>query len=137
MLLKKKIFEYFFYDSNLGLSGAGPFCTPGPFHLNKFGRDPTRQCYILNFKHLSKVVLQKIFIFFSIYFYGLNIGPPGAGPSCTQEPSFEQTWLRTTRQCYIPNFKHLSQVVPKKKVFEYFSMYFYGLNLGSLGKEPC
>ena len=27
-----------------------------------------------------------------IYFYGLNLGPPGAGPSCTQGPSFEQTW---------------------------------------------
>ena len=26
------------------------------------------------------------------YFYGLNLGPPGAGPSCTQGPSFEQTW---------------------------------------------
>ena len=35
--------------------------------------------------------------FFFIYFYGLNIGPPGAGPSCTQGPSFNQTWLRTTR----------------------------------------
>ena len=73
--------------------------------------------------------------FFFIYFYGLNIGPPGAGPSCIQGPSFEQTWLRTTRKCYVPNFKHLSQVV-LKKIFEYFSMYFYGLNLGSPGKEP-
>ena len=82
------------------------------------------------------MVLQKIFIFF--YFYGLNIRPPGAGPPCAQGPLFAQTWLRTTRQCYIPNFKHLSQVVLKKKIFEYFSMYmyFYGLNLVSPGKEP-
>ena len=29
---------------------------------------------------------------FFIYFNGLNIGPPGAGPSCTHGPSFEQTW---------------------------------------------
>ena len=49
------------------------------------------KCYILNFKHLSKVVLQKILKVFFIYFYGLNIGPPGAGPSCIQGPSFEQT----------------------------------------------
>ena len=27
------------------------------------------------------------------------------------------------------NFKHRSQVVLKKKIFEYFSMYLYGLNL--------
>ena len=40
---------------------------------------------------MSKVVLQKILIFF-IYFYGLNIGPPVVGPSCTQGSSFEQTW---------------------------------------------
>ena len=29
-------------------------------------------------------------------------------------------------QCNIPNFKHLSEVVLKKNIFEYFSMYFYG-----------
>ena len=76
----------------------------------------------------------KRFIF--IYFYGLNIGPPGLWSSCTQGPSFEQTWSRTTRQSYIANFKHLSRVVLKKKIFEYFSMYFYGSNLGYPGKEP-
>ena len=29
---------------------------------------------------------------FFYYFYGLNLGPPGMGPSYTQGPSFEQTW---------------------------------------------
>ena len=48
---------------------------------------------------------------FLIYFYGLNLGPAGAGPSWTLGPSFEHTWQRTTSQCYIPNFKHLSQAV--------------------------
>ena len=88
------------------------------------------QCYIPNFKHLSQTVLKKkIFEYFSMYFYGLNLGRPAAGPFWNLGPSFEQTWYRTTRQCYIPNFKHLSQVVLKKMIFEYFSMYFYGLNL--------
>ena len=32
------------------------------------------------------------FDFLKIYFYGLNIAPPGSGPSCTQGPSFDQTW---------------------------------------------
>ena len=32
---------------------------------------------------------------------------------------------RTSRQCYILNFMHLSKVVLKKKIFEYFSMYFF------------
>ena len=31
---------------------------------------------------------EKVFI----YFYGLNLGPPGAGSSCTQGPSIEQNW---------------------------------------------
>ena len=31
---------------------------------------------------------EKVFI----YFYSLNQGPPGAGPSCTQGPSTEQNW---------------------------------------------
>ena len=68
----------------------------------------------------------------SVYFCGWNLGPPGAGQSWILGSLFEQIWLRTTRQCYIPDFKHLSQVVLKKKIFEYFSMYFYGLNLGPL-----
>ena len=32
------------------------------------------------------------FEYFSMYFYGLNLGAPGAGPSWTLGPSFEQTW---------------------------------------------
>ena len=86
---------------------------------------------------LSQVVLRKIFEYFSMYFYGLNLGPPCLGPSWTLCPSFEETWLRTTRQCYIPNVKNLSQVVLKKKILEYFSMYFYGLNLSPHSVGPC
>ena len=32
------------------------------------------------------------FEYISMYFYGLNLGPPGAGLSWTLGPSFEQTW---------------------------------------------
>ena len=35
---------------------------------------------------------------------------------------------------FIPNFKHLSQVVLKQKIYQYFSMYFYGSNLGPLAR---
>ena len=31
------------------------------------------------------------------------------------------------------NFEHMKQVIPKKN-FEYFSMYFYGSNPGTLGQ---
>ena len=70
------------------------------------------------------------FLIFLMYFYGP--GTPWGRAIFEPGPSFEQTWYRTTRQRYIPNFKHLSQVVLKKKIFEYFSMHFYGLNLGPL-----
>ena len=72
-----------------------------------------------NFKHLSQMVLKKIFEDFSMYFFDLNLRPPGAEPSWTLGPSFEQTCLNTTRQCYIPNVKQLNQTVLKKKIFEY------------------
>ena len=42
-----------------------------------------------NFKHLSQVVLKKMI---SMYIYDLNQGSPGAGPSWTLGPSFEQNW---------------------------------------------
>ena len=32
------------------------------------------------------------FEYFSTYFYDINLGPPGAGPSWNLGPSFEQTW---------------------------------------------
>ena len=37
-------------------------------------------------------------------------------------------------QCYIPKFKHLNHVVLKQKIFQYFSMYVYGSNLGPLAR---
>ena len=67
---------------------------PRGLRLNKPVRSKraTRQCYILHFKHLSQMVLTKSFEYCSMYFYGLNLGPAGAGPSLTLEPSIEQTW---------------------------------------------
>ena len=38
---------------------------------------------------LSQMVLKKIFEYFSMYFYGLNLGPPAAGLSWNLGPSFE------------------------------------------------
>ena len=81
-----------FYGSNLGPPGTGPSSNLGPSYVQNWLRT-TRQCYILNFKHASQEVLkEKLFEYFSLYFYDLNLGPPGAGPSCSLRPSFEQTW---------------------------------------------
>ena len=43
--------------------------------------------------------------FFSMYFFDSNLGPPVPGPSKTLDPHFNK---------YLPNFKHLSQVVLMK-----------------------
>ena len=51
-------------------------------------------------------------------------------------PPFEQSQKSSTMKSSIPNFKHLSQVVLQKKIFEYFSTSFYGMNLGPPGKDP-
>ena len=44
----------------------------------------TRPWYLLNFKHLIQVILnKKIFEYISMHFYGSNLGPPGPGLSWT------------------------------------------------------
>ena len=63
---------------------------------------------LTKFKHLSQVVLKKIFEYYSMYSYGSNVGLPVAVLSWTLGTSFEQTWFRITRQCCIPYFTHLS-----------------------------
>ena len=56
--------------------------TSRDLQLNKIGKRPLGKCFKSNLKHLSQVVLKKkIFEYFSIYFYDLNLGPLGAGPS--------------------------------------------------------
>ena len=35
---------------------------------------------------------EEVFYYFSMYFYGLNLGHPGKEPSWILGPSFEQTW---------------------------------------------
>ena len=70
-----------------------------------------------------------------MFFCGSNLGPLARGHLGTWNLHLKKTWLKASRQCYIPNFKHLGQVVMKKN-FEYISMYFYGSNLGNPAEEP-
>ena len=53
---------------------------PRDLQLNKIGKRPLRKCFISNLKYLRQVVLKKkISEYFSIYFYGLNLGTPDRG----------------------------------------------------------
>ena len=66
--------------------------------------------------------------YFFMYFFYSNLEPPGAGPSWIQGPLFEQTCKGPLdMQCNIPNFKYLSKVVLKKKIFYFFSYVFLWL----------
>ena len=82
-------------------------------------------------------------------FKSLNPKPSAAKLFGTLRPSFEQTKKSSTMQSSIPNFKQLSQVVLKHKIFFMFSYVFlcfkplaYGhfgpsdLGLNKLGKRP-
>ena len=61
---------------------------PWDLYLNKISKEPLGHA-ILHFKHPSQVVLKKKdFEYFSMYFYDLNLGPPGVGPTWTLGPSF-------------------------------------------------
>ena len=46
---------------------------------------------VTDFGPSTKYISEDFLIFF-MYFYGLSLGPPGAGPSSNQGSSFEQTW---------------------------------------------
>ena len=70
-----------------------------------------------NVKHLMQVVLKEnIFNSFAMYCYASNTQPSGIGPFWTPGSSFYQSLLRTTKQYFIPNFQHLSQVVLKNSL---------------------
>ena len=65
---------------------------PRGLHLNKLLKDHYAMQHNKFQASPSKVVQKKIFEYFSMYFYGLNLGPPCLGPSWILWPSFEETW---------------------------------------------
>ena len=58
---------------------------PKDLHLNKLGKGPLCNVIYQIQASLSQVVLKKLFEYFSMYFYSLNLGPPRVGPSWTLE----------------------------------------------------
>ena len=64
---------------------------------------------------------EKVFI----YFYGLNLGPLVRGHLTPWDLQLNKIGKRPLGKCFILNLEHLSQVVLKKKLFEYFPIYFY------------
>ena len=69
----------------------------------------------------------------SLEFKSSNPKPSAAELFWYLRPPFEQTQKSSTMQSTIPNFKHLSQVVLKQKIFFILPMYFYASNPGAPG----
>ena len=94
VVLKKKILNFFYvflwFEPRTPLLGA--ILDPVAFIRTNLVKDHYAKQHNKFQASLSQVVLKKIFEYFSMYFYGLNLGPPCLGPSWTLWPSFGETW---------------------------------------------
>ena len=58
------------------------------------------------------------------YMYIMKINdPPRAGPILTRGPLFEQSWQRSTTQCFMPNILPVAFANSEKKIFLCFTIY--------------
>ena len=103
-----------FYGSNLGPLVLGH---PGPWDLglNELGKGPPSNATYQISSTWAKQFWRRRFL--SIFHFWTQ-DPPTTGPFWTPGPPFEQTWLRSTRQCYIPNIKALGSAVSEEMSFE-------------------
>ena len=100
--------------------GAGPVLSPGASYEQTWKRS-TRTCYIPNIKTLGLLVSEKKnFEVCLLCSYVLTCEPQGSPRGIVLSPgaSYEQTWKRSTRTCYIPNIKTLGLLVSEKKNLE-------------------
>ena len=106
------ILFYVFLGSKLGPGTSWTL----DLHFNKLSKIPLSNAtyQISNIRQEEDIL--------SMHIYGSNLGPFCAGPSWTLGPWFEQIWLRTTRQCYVSNFKDMSQAVLEKNICRYISL---------------
>ena len=65
---------------------------PWDIALNEFGRRPLEMLHTKFQTSEHSGSKEEDIGNFIMYFYGLNLGPPGAGPASTQGLSFEQNW---------------------------------------------
>ena len=86
--------------------------------MNKLGRGPQRDAIyqISNFYAIQFQKRKKLKMGFFVPLFQLVT--PGVGPVLTPGASYEQTWKRSSRRCYIPNIKALGLSFSEKKNFE-------------------
>ena len=98
---------------------------PKGHHMNRLGRGQqghaAYQISKLYAFHFQRRRTSKMGFFVSMF----QLVTPGVRPVLTPGISYEQTWLRSTRRCYIPNIKDLALTVWDKKIFKNFLLYLY------------
>ena len=103
--------------------GAGQVLTPGASYEQSWYRS-TRRCYIPNIKALHHLVSEKKnFKVFLLCSYVSNLWPLGRGQFWPPGASYEQSWYRSTKRCYIQNIKALHLLVSEKKIFKDFASF--------------
>ena len=93
--------------------------------MNKLGRCPlgdskNQISKLYTFQFQRKRIL-KMGFFVPMF----QLVTPVLGPILTLGASYEQTWKRSTRRCYIPNIKALALMVWDKEIFKNFLLYLY------------
>ena len=110
-------FSFFVPTVQLVTPRAGPVLTLGA-SCEQTWYSSTRRCYIQNIKTQGlPVSKKKNFKVCHLCSY-VPTCDPRMGPVLTQGASYEQTWERSTRRCYIPNIKAVGLSVSEKKNFE-------------------
>ena len=81
-----------FYDLNLGPPRCRTILDPLTFILLNLIKDHYAKLHTKFPASKPSNSEKEDFLIFSMYFYGLNLGPPGMGPSWILGPLFEQNW---------------------------------------------
>ena len=93
--------------------------------MNKLGRGPQGDA-TYQISNLYAIQYQRRKILKMSFFVPMfQLVTPGAGPVLTPGTSYEQTRLRSSRRCYIPNITALGLPVSEKKNFEIFFLCSY------------
>ena len=114
------IFSMQFYGLNLGRLTRGHL-GPWDLHLNKLGRGSLGNATYQISNIWAKWFWRRRFLNIFLCFLWFEPRTPWRGAILDPGTLVWTNLVKDHRQCYIPNFKHLSQAVLEKKILRYIS----------------
>ena len=103
---------------------SGASLTPGASYEQR-GRVPQGDVtYQISSLYAFQFQIRRI-LKMDFFVAGFQLLTPGAGPVLTPGASYEQTWYRSTKKCYIQNIKALRLPVSEKKNYANFVLFSY------------